>query len=71
LVMRVLLERTPGDRVLIDGVKTIDEDGWTLVLPDPEGPTTLVSAEADSLPAATARAQAMADEISAILAAVP
>ncbi|HXY43775.1 MAG TPA: hypothetical protein VEH29_06280, partial [Acidimicrobiales bacterium] len=69
LVMRVLLERTPSDRVLIDGVKLIDAAGWTLVLPDPEEPVTLVMAEDVSPSAAGARARAMADEIAAILAA--
>jgi mannose-1-phosphate guanylyltransferase/phosphomannomutase len=69
LVMRVLLERSPADRVLIDGVKLIDGSGWTLVLPDPEAPLTLVTAEDESPEAASARAQAMADEIAAILAA--
>ncbi|MFZ0172497.1 MAG: sugar phosphate nucleotidyltransferase [Acidimicrobiales bacterium] len=68
LVMRVLLERTPPDRVLIDGVKVTDDSGWTLVLPDPEAAATLVTAEDESPAAAGARAQAMADEITAILA---
>jgi mannose-1-phosphate guanylyltransferase/phosphomannomutase len=69
LVMRVLLERSPSDRVLIDGVKLIDDEGWSLVVPDPEEPLTLVTVEAASLAAAETRAQAMADEIGAILAA--
>ena len=39
LVMRTLVERAdPAELVLLDGVKTIDADGWTLVLPDPEMP---------------------------------
>ncbi|MGO8876696.1 MAG: sugar phosphate nucleotidyltransferase [Acidimicrobiales bacterium] len=69
LVMRVLLERAPAGRLLIDGVKVVDESGWTLVLPDPEDPITLVTAEADSDVEAGVRAQAMADEIAAIVAA--
>jgi mannose-1-phosphate guanylyltransferase/phosphomannomutase len=69
LVMRILLERTPPGRVLIDGVKVIDDDGWTLVVPDPEDPVSLVTAEADTPVAAGERAQAMADEIAAILSA--
>ncbi|HTW99745.1 MAG TPA: hypothetical protein VMD59_13265, partial [Acidimicrobiales bacterium] len=45
-VMRVLSERARGeDVVLVDGVKTIDVEGWTLVLPDPELPVTHVYAE--------------------------
>jgi phosphomannomutase len=55
--------------VLIDGVKLIDDEGWSLVVPDPEEPLTLVTVEAASLAAAETRAQAMADEIGAILAA--
>ena len=39
LVMRTLVEQL-GDRdlVLVDGVKVPEEDGWALVLPDPEEP---------------------------------
>jgi phosphomannomutase len=66
--MRVLLERTGANRVLIDGVKVLDDDGWTLVVPDPEEPLTLVTVEAGSLADAETRAQAKADEIAAILA---
>ncbi|MHB1509219.1 MAG: sugar phosphate nucleotidyltransferase [Acidimicrobiales bacterium] len=68
LVMRLLLERSPSERVLIDGVKLIDDSGWTLVLPDPEAPVTVVKAEDESPEAAQRRAQAMADDIVAILA---
>jgi mannose-1-phosphate guanylyltransferase/phosphomannomutase len=68
LVMRILLERSPAERVLIDGVKLIDASGWTLVLPDPESPVTVVKAEDESPEAAQRRAQAMADEIVALLA---
>jgi mannose-1-phosphate guanylyltransferase/phosphomannomutase len=68
LVMRVLLERAPPDRVLIDGVKLSDAHGWTLVLPDPEAPMTIVTAEAGSPEAARARVGEMAAEIEGILA---
>ncbi len=45
-VMRLLSERARGeDVVLVDGVKTIDVDGWTLVVPDPDLPVTHVYAE--------------------------
>ena len=48
-VMRGMLERARGDEVvLLDGVKTVDASGWTLVVPDPEEPLTLVYAEGDS-----------------------
>ncbi len=69
LVMRVLLEHLPPERVLIDGVKISDDTGWTLVVPDPEAPTTAVYAEAESLAQATERAKATAAEIAAIIAA--
>jgi len=69
LVMRVLLEHLPPERVLVDGVKISDASGWTLVVPDPEAPTTTVYAEADSIEQATARAEHMAAEIAGIVAA--
>jgi mannose-1-phosphate guanylyltransferase/phosphomannomutase len=68
LVMRVLLERVPGERVLIDGVKFVDDDGWTLVVPDPEDAATLVTAEDTTASRAEARADEMTARIAAILA---
>jgi mannose-1-phosphate guanylyltransferase / phosphomannomutase len=49
LVMRTLVERIK-DRpmVMVDGVKILHEDGWVLVLPDPEEPITHIWAEAGS-----------------------
>ncbi|MFQ5556634.1 MAG: sugar phosphate nucleotidyltransferase [Acidimicrobiales bacterium] len=46
-VMRVLMEQS-SDRVLdlVDGVRIHHDDGWALVLPDPDEPTTRVVAEA-------------------------
>ena len=47
--MRTLVERSQGrDLVLVDGVKVIEDDGWALVVPDPEEPLTHVWAEAPS-----------------------
>jgi mannose-1-phosphate guanylyltransferase/phosphomannomutase len=58
MVMRTLVERSPGrDLVLVDGVKIIEDDGWALVLPDPEEPLTHVWAEARTEAEALARAQ--------------
>jgi mannose-1-phosphate guanylyltransferase / phosphomannomutase len=68
LVMRVVLERAAADRILIDGVKIVDAAGWTLVVPDPEAPTTWVTAEGESEQAASARAESMAGEIAGIVA---
>jgi mannose-1-phosphate guanylyltransferase/phosphomannomutase len=57
MVMRTLVERSSGrDLVLVDGVKVLEDDGWVLVLPDPEEPLTHVWAEAASDAAAEARA---------------
>ncbi|MHB8245808.1 MAG: sugar phosphate nucleotidyltransferase [Acidimicrobiales bacterium] len=68
LVMRMLLERASArDIMLVDGVKLIDEDGWTLVVPDNEGPATMVTAEASTARQAEDRARAMADQIAWII----
>jgi mannose-1-phosphate guanylyltransferase/phosphomannomutase len=56
-VMRTLVERSQGrDLVLVDGIKVIEEDGWALVLPDPEEPLTHVWAEGASDAQAESRA---------------
>ena len=48
-VMRENVERSKGeDLVLVDGVKIIRPEGWVLVLPDPELPSTHVWAEGDT-----------------------
>jgi mannose-1-phosphate guanylyltransferase/phosphomannomutase len=67
-VMREMVERN-GDRSLdlIDGVKIILDDGWVLVVPDPEEPATLVSAEAPTESEAVARAQEYARRIRQLL----
>jgi mannose-1-phosphate guanylyltransferase/phosphomannomutase len=45
-VMREIVEFAKDrDVLLVDGVKITMDDGWVLVLPDPEGPTTHVWAE--------------------------
>ena len=50
VVMRTVMEQAAAhETVLVDGVKVIhDDDSWSLVLPDPEAPTTQVWAEARS-----------------------
>jgi mannose-1-phosphate guanylyltransferase/phosphomannomutase len=63
-VMRELVERVPPEQtVLIDGVKIRRDDGWVLVLPDPEEPTTHVWAEAGNDNAARQVAQEYARRI--------
>ncbi len=59
MVMRTLVEQLDGrEMVLIDGVKVAEEDGWALVLPDPEEPLTHVWAEGPS----DARARGLAQQ---------
>ena len=59
MVMRTLVERAAPDReiVLVDGVKLIHDDGWALMLPDPEEPLTHVWAEGTTDGEARALAQ--------------
>jgi Nucleoside-diphosphate-sugar pyrophosphorylase involved in lipopolysaccharide biosynthesis/translation initiation factor 2B, gamma/epsilon subunits (eIF-2Bgamma/eIF-2Bepsilon) len=48
-VMREIVERSKDEElVLVDGVKIIRPEGWVLVLPDPELPSTHVWAEGDT-----------------------
>ena len=68
MLMRSLVERSQGrDLVLVDGVKIIEDDGWALVLPDPEEPVTHVWAEAGSDAAAQARVQQYAVRLEHLL----
>jgi mannose-1-phosphate guanylyltransferase/phosphomannomutase len=68
LVMRTLVERIQGrDLVLVDGVKVLHDEGWALVLPDPEEPLTHVWAEAGTDGEARALAQEYARRIRQML----
>jgi mannose-1-phosphate guanylyltransferase / phosphomannomutase len=68
MLMRTLVERSQGrELVLVDGVKVIEDDGWALVLPDPEQPLTHVWAEAPSAARAEARAQEYATRLEHLL----
>ena len=68
LVMRSLVERNKDrELVLVDGVKVIHDDGWALVLPDPDEPVTHVWAEGDTDGAARARAQEYARRMRQLL----
>lgn len=67
-VMRRTLERAKGrSTVLVDGVKIVEPDGWSLVVPDPEEPVTHVWAEAASEAEARARSQEQAVRIRQML----
>ena len=68
MLMRTLMERSQGrDLVLVDGVKVLEDDGWALVLPDPEEPLTHVWAEAPSAAQAKSRAQEYATHLEHLL----
>ncbi len=68
LVMRTVMEWAKDrELVLIDGVKTLYPDGWTLVLPDPEEPLTHVWAESKTDAEARARAQEFARRVRNLL----
>ena len=63
-VMRLIVEQTKDrEHVLVDGVKILYDDGWALVLPDPEEPITHVWAEAAGDADARVRAQEYARRI--------
>ncbi len=66
LIMRTLIEQLSEDGsqlVLVDGIKVVSDDGWVLVVPDPEDPVTHVWAEGADLPASEALASAYAKRI--------
>ncbi len=68
MVMRTLVEQLDGrELVLVDGVKVPEEDGWALVLPDPDEPVTHVWAEGASDARARARAQQYAVRLRQLL----
>jgi mannose-1-phosphate guanylyltransferase/phosphomannomutase len=68
MVMRTVMEWTKDREVLlVDGVKVHYDNGWALVLPDPEEPLTHVWAEADTEADARARAQEYARRIRNLL----
>ncbi len=57
-LMRRMIEHCADESVvLIDGVKVIHDDGWALMLPDPDEPVTHVWSEAPSDEAARWRAR--------------
>lgn len=67
-VMRTLVERTKDrEVVMVDGVKVLHDDGWALVLPDPEEPITHVWAEGPSDGEARGLAQEYARRIRQML----
>ncbi len=68
LVMRTILEYSAGrDVVLVDGVKVLYDDGWALVLPDPDEPITDLWAEGPSDSEARSRAEEYARRIRSLV----
>jgi mannose-1-phosphate guanylyltransferase/phosphomannomutase len=68
LLMRTLVERMKDrELVLVDGVKVLYDDGWALVLPDPEEPVSHVWAEGPTDGAARTRAQEYARRMRQLL----
>jgi mannose-1-phosphate guanylyltransferase / phosphomannomutase len=68
LVMRKVVELAKDREVLlVDGVKVLHDNGWALVLPDPEEPVTRVWAEGSSEVEARQLAQQYARKIRQIL----
>jgi mannose-1-phosphate guanylyltransferase/phosphomannomutase len=64
MVMRTLIERLKDrELVLVDGVKVVFDDGWAIIVPDPEEPLTHVWAEGASDSGASDRAREFADGI--------
>ncbi|MDQ2727796.1 MAG: hypothetical protein M3Y91_08040 [Actinomycetota bacterium] len=70
VIMRTILEYSAGhDVVLVDGVEVLYDDGWALVLPDPDEPITHVWAEAATDGDARSRAQEYARQIRTLVRA--
>ena len=68
LVMRSVMALSKGRPVLlVDGVKIIHDDGWCLVVPDPEEAMTHVWSEAASEAGARDRAEDYARQIRGLL----
>ena len=70
LIMRTLMEQLTeegAELVLVDGIKVVSDQGWVLVVPDPEEPVTHVWAEASDLLASEALAGAAVERIRGML----
>lgn len=67
-VMRSIMESAPPTGlVLVDGVKIVDDDGWTLIAPDPQEPLTHIWAEGQSEVEAKSRAHGWTVRIRQVL----
>jgi mannose-1-phosphate guanylyltransferase/phosphomannomutase len=66
-VIRQLIEQNPGKLELLDGVKVFHQDGWALVLPDPEEPICRVYCEGSSMEIAEELSDLYIDKINKIV----
>ncbi len=70
LIMRTLMEQLAeegAELVLVDGIKVVSDQGWALVVPDPEDPVTHVWAEGSDLLASESLAAAFVERIRGML----
>ncbi len=70
LIMRTLMEQLTeegAELVLVDGIKVVSDQGWLLIVPDPEEPVTHVWAEGSDLLASEALAAASVERIRGML----
>ena len=70
LIMRTLMEQLTDegvDLVLVDGIKVVSDQGWTLVVPDPEDPVTHVWAEGSDRAESEALASSYVERITRML----
>jgi mannose-1-phosphate guanylyltransferase/phosphomannomutase len=68
MLMRSMVERAGDENlVLVDGMKVLFDDGWALVLPDPDEPLTHVWAEGPDDDAARSRADDYLSRIKELL----
>jgi mannose-1-phosphate guanylyltransferase/phosphomannomutase len=70
LIMRTLMEQLAeedAELVLVDGIKVLSDQGWALVVPDPEDPVTHVWAEGSDLLASESLAAAFVERIRGML----
>jgi mannose-1-phosphate guanylyltransferase/phosphomannomutase len=68
-VMRGLAERFGGDAdvILTDGIKLELEDGWALMLPDPDNPRFYVYSESDDIEGSRGLADYYSDVVAALI----
>lgn len=71
-VMRTVLDGGhAGEVVLVDGIKVLHDQGWVLVVADPEVPAVNVTAEAMSFDIAVGRAEDYAGRVRRALGPAP